>query len=127
MTGQSAGPTDGLLQCTLLYLWVHSTLSSDTWWWSTDPAGQTIIPTPEIENTFSIGLDIEIYMYEYHIPQQMYAILWDIHKACELTQRQREPTYNAVASSAAGTITIDPIQVDAIDDAVKGIRVTVPD
>ncbi|KAJ7582237.1 hypothetical protein C8J56DRAFT_1029088 [Mycena floridula] len=78
----SPGEAHGLLKHTLLYLWVDCTLSSHTWWWSTDLEGQTVISGTEIEDAFNISWDIMIEMYEYLIPQQIYSIIWDIHKAC---------------------------------------------
>ncbi|KAJ7582240.1 hypothetical protein C8J56DRAFT_245473 [Mycena floridula] len=82
MTGGSAGAAHGLLLYPLLYLWIQCTPSGTAWWWSADSEGQTTISATEIEDTFDISLDIKIYMWEYHIPQQIYPILWDIHKAC---------------------------------------------
>ncbi|KAJ7580555.1 hypothetical protein C8J56DRAFT_1058203 [Mycena floridula] len=85
----ATGAEERLQQCTLLYLWFDRTSSSDTWW-STDLKGQAVIPTTKIEDAFNISLDIKIYMPEYHIPQQIYSILWDIHKACGFNPESTE-------------------------------------
>ncbi|KAJ7582181.1 hypothetical protein C8J56DRAFT_1100581 [Mycena floridula] len=62
-----------------LYLWYdHKQSAGKNRYWSTDPEGQILVSNTEIEDHFNLY----IYTRSYHIPQQIYTILWDIHKAC---------------------------------------------
>ncbi|KAJ7599990.1 hypothetical protein C8J56DRAFT_1072715 [Mycena floridula] len=60
-----------------LYFWHNSNYLR---WWSTDPEGQIPISTAVVEG--ASGFNCYICTWSYEIPQQIYPILWDIHKAC---------------------------------------------
>ncbi|KAJ7574704.1 hypothetical protein C8J56DRAFT_1172610 [Mycena floridula] len=64
-----------------LYLW-HDLNHPDrkNHWWSTDPEGQISVSTTVVEGASDIRF--HVFPISYHIPQQIYTILWDIHKAC---------------------------------------------
>ncbi|KAJ7575458.1 hypothetical protein C8J56DRAFT_901075 [Mycena floridula] len=68
-----------LLLETNQYNFKHPATSSNHYW-SIDPEGQILISSTETEDHLNIRIDI--YTWSYQIPQQIYLILWDIHKAC---------------------------------------------